>query len=89
MKMKEEDFTHFQIAQKSGITHKDQVKAWYSQYGQMVKAAFIDKQRRRDEYKDQDCYVRKLKMENKILKRYLEILNKEGKNKISSSRFFA
>lgn len=53
------------------------MKCWYRQFRKEGQSAFIDKQGRREVYKDKDRYVRKLEMENKILKKYLEILNKE------------
>jgi transposase len=62
-----------------GITNKDTVKHWYRQYREEGQSAFIDMRGRSEEYKDKDRYVRKLEMENKILKKYLEILNKEGR----------
>jgi transposase len=79
MKMKEDGYTHSQIAEKLGITNKDTVKFWYRQFRKEGQSAFIDKRGRREDYKDKDRYVRKLEMENKILKKYLEILNKEGR----------
>ncbi|MED1443239.1 helix-turn-helix domain-containing protein [Aeribacillus composti] len=77
MKLKEDGYTHAQIAEKLGITNKDTVKCWYRQFRKEGQSAFIDKQGRREVYKDKNRYVRKLEMENKILKKYLEILNKE------------
>ncbi|RKJ50399.1 helix-turn-helix domain-containing protein [Butyricicoccus sp. 1XD8-22] len=78
MKMKEEGFTNTQITEKLNIRDKGRVKTWWRIYRKEGEAAFIDNRGRRKEYKDQDRYVRKLEMENAILKKYLEILNKEG-----------
>jgi transposase len=79
MKMKEEGYTYSQITETLGITDKDRVRAWWRKYKEEGKVAFIDKRGRRKKYKDHDRYVRKLEMENKILKKYQEILHKEGR----------
>jgi transposase len=79
MKMKEEGYTYSQITETLGITDKDRVRAWLRKYKEEGKEAFFDKRGRRKKYKDHDRYVRKLEMENKILKKYQEILHKEGR----------
>jgi transposase len=75
VKMKEAGYTNAQINEKLGIKDKDRLKVWWRKYKKDGEAGLIDSR----EYKDQDRYVRKLEMENAILKKYLEILNKEGR----------
>ncbi|MGG3739293.1 helix-turn-helix domain-containing protein, partial [Aeribacillus pallidus] len=79
VKMKEAGYTNAQINEKLGIKDKDRLKVWWRKYKKDGEAGLIDRRGRRKEYKDQDRYVRKLEMENAILKKYLEILNKEGR----------
>lgn len=79
VKLKESGYTNIQISEKLGIKDPDRLKVWWRNYKKFGEAAFIDKRGRRKEYKDHDRYVRKLEMENAILKKYLEILNKEGR----------
>jgi len=79
MKMKEAGFTNAQIKEKLNLADKDRVKTWWRNYKKDGETALIDKRGRRQEYKDMDRYVKKLEMENAILKKYLEILNREGR----------
>lgn len=80
IRMKEQlGYTNIQIAEKLNIANKSTVKAWWRNYKKDGETAFIDKRGRRDDYKDTDRHVKKLEMENAILKKYLEILNEEGR----------
>lgn len=77
MKMKQNGYTNTQITEKLQIKDKDRVKFWWRKFRKDGETAFIDQRGRRNEYKDQDLYIKKLEMENDILKKYLEILNEE------------
>lgn len=79
MRLRELGYTNPQIAEKLNIADRDRVKVWWRNYRKDGEAAFIDKRGRHKESKDTDRYVKKLEMENAILKKYLEILNKEGR----------
>ncbi len=75
--MKQNGYTNTQITEKLQIKDKDRVKFWWRKFRKDGETAFIDQRGRRNEYKDQDLYIKKLEMENDILKKYLEILNEE------------
>lgn len=77
--MKQAGYTNAQITEKLQIRDNYRVKVWWRQYRKDGEAAFIDKRGRREEYKGQDLYIKKLEMENDILKKHLEILNVEGR----------
>ena len=67
------------IAEKLGIDDVDRIKVWMRKYRKKGEYGLLDQRGRRDEYIDQERYIRKLEMENDVLKKWLVILNQEGR----------
>ncbi|UFJ39488.1 helix-turn-helix domain containing protein [Brevibacillus humidisoli] len=72
-----ENWTYKQITEHLGIQDKDRVKKWMRKYKQLGEFGLLDQRGRRAEYIDQGRHVRKLKRENEILKKCLEIWMRE------------
>ncbi|MBU5344228.1 helix-turn-helix domain-containing protein [Paenibacillus lautus] len=69
----EEKWTYRQINEHLGIQDKDRIKRWMRKYREQGEFGLLDQRGRRKEYLDQDRYVQKLKRENEMLKKCLEI----------------
>jgi transposase len=69
--------THRQIADELGIKDKDSIKEWMRKYKQLGEFGLFDQRGRREEYIDEDRNVQKLKRENEMLKKCLEIWMQE------------
>ncbi|EGG38430.1 hypothetical protein HMPREF9412_2618 [Paenibacillus sp. HGF5] len=83
----EEKWTYRQINEHLGIQDKDRMKRWMRKYREQGEFGLLDQRGRRKEYMDQDRYVQKLKRENEMLKKCLEIwIQEERKNALRSSR---
>lgn len=80
IQLKEAGFSAQQIANKLNIPSKNTVKTWWRKYQKEGQAFYLDNRGRRKEYTDQERYIRKLEMENAVLKKFQEILMKEGKS---------
>ncbi|MFK4171132.1 helix-turn-helix domain-containing protein [Paenibacillus lautus] len=65
------------------IQDKDRVKKWMRKYRELGEFGLLDQRGRREEHLDQDRYVQKLKRENEMLKKCLEIWMKEVRKKAS------
>jgi len=66
------------IAAELGIVDKDQIKVWMCQYRKYGESALIDKRGRKQEaYTDQERYIKRLEMENAILKKWIQITKEE------------
>lgn len=82
----EEKWTYRQITEHLGIQDKDRVKKWMRKYRELGEYGLLDQRGRREEYMDQDRYVQRLKRENAMLKKCLEIWMQEvRKNALNSS----
>ncbi|QDX90953.1 helix-turn-helix domain-containing protein (plasmid) [Brevibacillus laterosporus] len=73
----EEKWTYKQIVEHLEIQDEDRLKKWMRKYRQQGEFGLLDRRGRREAYIDQDRYVQKLKRENEILKKYLEIWMRE------------
>ncbi|WP_019120481.1 helix-turn-helix domain-containing protein [Brevibacillus massiliensis] len=73
----EEGWTYRQITEHLNIYDKDRVKRWMQKYKQLGEFGLLDQRGRRDNYMDQDRQVNKLKRENEMLKKCLEIWKRE------------
>lgn len=71
-----EGWTYRKIMEKFGITDRHRLKAWMRKYREL---GLIDQRGLREEYMDQDRQVQRLKRENKMLKKCLEIWMQEIK----------
>ena len=66
-------WTYRQITEHFEIQDKDRVK----KYRQLGEFGLLDQRGRREEYIDQDRYVKQLKRENEVIKKCLKILKRE------------
>ncbi|KAF0815488.1 MULTISPECIES: helix-turn-helix domain-containing protein [Cytobacillus] len=80
IQLKEEGFSAQQVADKLNIPSRNTVKTWWRKYQKEGQAFYLDNRGRRKEYTDQERYIRKLEMENSVLKKFQEILMREGRN---------
>ncbi|WP_422388001.1 hypothetical protein [Brevibacillus borstelensis] len=60
-----------------GIPDRHRLKVWMKKYKQLGEFGLMDQRGRREEYVDQDRYVKKLKRENSMLKKCLKIWMRE------------
>lgn len=79
VEMRLKGMTKKQIAEQLGIEDVDRVKIWMRKYKAEGDFGLIDHRGRRQDYVDKDRYVKKLELENDVLKKWLEILKREGK----------
>ncbi|PET75076.1 transposase [Bacillus sp. AFS001701] len=80
IRLKEEGFSFRQIADKLNIVSSDTVVTWWRKYQRDGHAFHLDNRGRKKEYTDQERYIKKLELENAVLKKFQEILMKEGKS---------
>jgi transposase len=73
----EEKWTYRKITEHLGIQDKDRVKKWMRKYRELGEFGLLDQRGRREEYLDQDRYVKQLKRENEVLKKCLKIWKQE------------
>ncbi|MGG6314636.1 transposase [Paenibacillus macerans] len=73
----EEKWTYKQITEHLGIQDKDRVKKWMRKYRELGEFGLLDQRGRREQYLDQDRYVKQLKRENEALKKCLKIWKQE------------
>lgn len=75
-----EGWTYRRIMEKFGITDRHRLKAWMKKYKEHGQYGLIDQRGKREEYVDQDRQVQRLKRENEMLKKCLEIWMQEMKH---------
>jgi transposase-like protein len=68
------------VAEELGIQDVGRLKVWMRKFREEEDFGLMERRGRRQEYKDQDRLVRRLKLENDVLKKWLEILAREGKS---------
>jgi transposase-like protein len=68
------------VAEELGIQDVGRLKVWMRKFREEGDFGLMERRGRRQEYKDQDRLVRRLKLENDVLKKWLEILAREGKS---------
>ncbi|MFB8377881.1 transposase [Paenibacillus taichungensis] len=76
-----EGWTYRRIMEKFGMTDRHRLKDWMKKYKESGEFGLIDHRGRREEYVDQDRQMRRLKRENEMLKKCLEIWMQEMKRK--------
>ncbi|MFF2908046.1 transposase [Paenibacillus sp. NPDC057934] len=76
-----EGWTYRRIMEKFGITDRHRLKDWMKKYKEFGEFGLIDHRGRREEYVDQDRKAQRLKRENEMLKKCLEIWMQEMKRK--------
>ena len=67
------------VAKLLELVDPDYIYVWIEQYKTYGEVGLKRKKRKRP-VGDQEAVIKELEMENEILKKYLQILNKEGKN---------
>jgi len=72
-----EGWTYRRIMELFGIPDRHILKAWMRKFREHGEFGLLDQRGRREEYIDQDRQVKKLKRENAILKKCLEIWMRE------------
>ncbi|CAH0343777.1 helix-turn-helix domain-containing protein [Bacillus sp. CECT 9360] len=80
IRLKEEGYSLQQVADKLNISSRETVKNWWRKYQKEGQAFYLDNRGRRKEYTDQERYIKKLELENAVLKKFQEILMKGGRN---------
>lgn len=68
--------TKKQVAELLGIEDIDRLKIWMRKYRQQGEFGLMEHRGRRKEYVDQERHIHRLKLENDVLKKWLEILNR-------------
>jgi len=79
IEMRLQGMTKKQVAEKLGIEDLGRLKVWMSKYRDKGDFGLMDHRGRRKDYIDQDRYVKRLELENDVLKKWLEILKREGR----------
>lgn len=69
--------TYRQVTEQLGIRDKDRLKVWMRKYRQLGEYGLLDQRGRREEYRDEERENQKLKRENEMLKKCLEIWMRE------------
>lgn len=77
MELKKEGRSYSQIANALNIS-TGTVKSWWHRYQKNGNNFYLDKRGRKG-FSDQESYIRKLELENAVLKKFEEILMKEGR----------
>ncbi|MCM3686363.1 helix-turn-helix domain-containing protein [Mesobacillus subterraneus] len=78
VELKKEGRSYSQIANELNI-NTSTVKTWWSRYQENGNTFFLDKRGHKNQTSDQEKYIRKLELENAVLKKLEEILIKEGR----------
>lgn len=65
------------VAEELGIVDIGRLKVWMRRYKQMGDFGLMDHRGKREQYSNEDRYIRRLEMENAILKKWLAITKAE------------
>ncbi|MDG0790596.1 helix-turn-helix domain-containing protein [Cohnella ginsengisoli] len=77
VEMRLQGMTKQQVADKLGIVDLDRLKVWLRRYKQMGEFGLMDGRGKRKQYSDEERYVKRLEMENAVLKKWLAITKAE------------
>lgn len=77
IEMRLQGMTKQRVAEELGISDIGRLKVWMRRYKEQGEFGLMDTRGRRKQYIDQDRYVKRLEMENAVLKKWLEITKKE------------
>ncbi|WP_317968518.1 helix-turn-helix domain-containing protein [Paenibacillus sp. CCS19] len=75
--MRLQGMTKEKVAETLEIVDVDRLKVWMRRYKQMGEFGLMDTRGKRKEYVDQDRYVKRLELENAVLKKWLAITKAE------------
>ncbi|MEH7886641.1 helix-turn-helix domain-containing protein [Bacillus sp. JJ1609] len=79
IELKKEGRSYSQIANELNIANTGTVKTWWHRYQKDGNTFYLDKRGQSKHYTDQEKYIRKLELENAVLKKLEEILVREGR----------
>lgn len=65
------------VAEMLGIADINRLKVWMRRYNQMGDFGLMDHRGKREQYVEKDSYVRRLELENAVLKKWLAITKAE------------
>lgn len=77
IEMRLQGMTKQKVAEELGIADIGRLKVWMRKYKEQGDFGLIEKRGRRKEYIDKDRYVKRLELENDVLKKWLEITKQE------------
>ena len=77
--MKLQGIPNAKIAEELGIQDVGRLKVWMKKYREQGDFGLMEHRGRRTEYKNLEREVQRLRLENDVLKKWLEILAREGK----------
>ncbi|WP_150106459.1 helix-turn-helix domain-containing protein [Paenibacillus sp. JDR-2] len=77
IEMRLQGITVVKIAEELGIVDVGRVKTWMRRYKQTGEFGLSDTRGKRKEYVDENRYVKRLEMENAVLKKWLAITKAE------------
>ncbi len=77
IEMRLQGLTKKKVAEALGIEDVGRLKVWMSRYRQMGDFGLLDHRGKREHYIDENRYVRRLEMENAVLKKWLAITKVE------------
>ena len=77
IEMRLQGMTKQKVAEVLGIVDLDRLKVWMRRFKQMGDFGLMDHRGKPKQYIDEDRYVRRLEMENAVLKKWLAITKAE------------
>lgn len=77
IQMRLQGMTKQKVAEILGIVDVDRLKIWMRRYKQMGEFGLMDHRGRAKKYSDEDRYVKRLELENAVLKKWLAITKAE------------
>lgn len=77
IEMRLQGMTKKRVAEELGIADIGRLKIWMRQYRLQGEFGLMDHRGKRKQYVDQDRYVKRLELENDVLKKWLEITRQE------------
>lgn len=77
IEMRLQGMTKAAVAKALGIKDIGRLKVWMRKYKQQGEFGFVDTRGRRKQYVDQERYIKRLEMENAVLKKWLAITKEE------------
>ncbi|MNE10634.1 hypothetical protein D3C87_634240 [compost metagenome] len=87
VEMRLQGMTKAAVAEALGIKDIGRLKVWMRRYRQAGEFGFMDHRGRRQKYIDQERYIKRLEMENAVLKKWLDITKGEVyRTSIASSK---
>lgn len=85
IEMRLQGMTKEKVAEALEIVDVDRLKVWMRRYKQMGEFGLMDTRGKRKEYMDADRYVKRLELENAVLKKWLAITKAEVYQRSSGS----